>query len=56
MGTAYKTTSGVNGINTIPSFSIYIGQQDAYVGTVAQYTGSLYFSFVCGDGGSQAPC
>jgi hypothetical protein len=56
MATAYKTTTGLNGLNTIPSFSIFIGKQDAFVGTTADYTGTLYFSFICGDGGSQAPC
>ncbi|HET7814817.1 MAG TPA: hypothetical protein VFL13_10640, partial [Candidatus Baltobacteraceae bacterium] len=56
VATAFKVTSGVNGLNSIPQFSIFIGKQDAYVGTIAQYTGNLYFSFVCGEGGSQAPC
>ena len=57
LATAYKTTSGVNGVNTInTTFSIFMGQQDAFVGTAAQYSGSLYFSFVCGEGGSQAAC
>ncbi|MGZ6128432.1 MAG: hypothetical protein ACXWMY_09565 [Vulcanimicrobiaceae bacterium] len=53
---AYKTTSGINGLNTIPSFSIFVGRQDAYVGTIADYTGTLYFSFLCGEGGSQTAC
>jgi hypothetical protein len=54
--TAFKITNGLNGTNTIPSFSIFIGRQDAYVGDTTKYAGSLYFSFVCGEGGSQAPC
>jgi hypothetical protein len=53
---AYKTTQGINGSNTIPSFLIFLGRQDAIVGTTADYTGSLFFSFLCGEGGSQAPC
>jgi hypothetical protein len=53
---AYKTTQGVNGVNTIPSFLIFLGKQDAFVGTTADYTGNLFFSFFCGEGGSQAAC
>jgi hypothetical protein len=53
---AYKTTQGVNGLNTIPSFLIFLGRQDAFVGTPADYTGNLFFSFLCGEGGSQAAC
>jgi hypothetical protein len=55
-GSEYKTTAGVNGLNTIPSFLIFVGRQDAFVGTTAAYTGSLFFSFECGEGGTQAPC
>ena len=56
--TAYETTSGVNSpaVNTIPAFTIFVGRQDAYVGSVSQYTGSLYFSFKCGEGGNQVAC
>ena len=35
-------------VQTIPSFSLFVPQQDAYVGTTAAYTGSLYFAFKCG--------
>lgn len=54
--TGFKITNAINGTNTIPSFSIFVGRQDAYAGSAAQYTGSLYFSFLCGEGGSQAAC
>jgi hypothetical protein len=54
--TAYKTTQGINGLNTIPSFLIFLGRQDAFVGTTADYTGNLFFSFLCGEGGSQTAC
>jgi len=56
--TAFKMTNAVNGPtpNPIPSFSVFLAKQDAFVGSVTQYTGGLFFSFVCGEGGSQAPC
>lgn len=47
--TEYKVTSGINGLNTIPGFSIFIPRQDAYVGALTDYTGTLYFSFNCGE-------
>ncbi len=53
---AFKMNNAINGANAIPSFSIFLGNQDAYVGSTAQYTGSLYFSFLCGEGGSQVAC
>lgn len=56
MATAFKITNGVNGTNSVPSFSIFVGRQDAFVGTVSQYTGGLTFSFICGEGQTQAPC
>lgn len=46
---AFKITNAVNGVNTIPSFLIFVGKQDAFVGTTSNYTGSLFFSFNCGE-------
>jgi hypothetical protein len=43
-------------VNNIPAFQIYVGRQDAFVGTTAQYTGSLFFQFRCGEGGNQVDC
>lgn len=54
---AYEV-SAVNSpsVNSIPSFQVFVGRQDAFVGTVSQYTGSLVFSFRCGEGGNQVNC
>lgn len=43
------TTPNNNGSNTqnVPSFLLYVTQQDAPYGTTAQYTGSLYFTTTC---------
>jgi hypothetical protein len=55
--TAYEVTaSNSPAVNSIPSFMIFEGRQDAPVGTVSQYTGSLFFSFRCGEGGNQVAC
>lgn len=43
------TTPNNNGTNvfSIPSFLIFVTQQDAPYGTTAQYTGSLFFTTTC---------
>lgn len=42
-----KSTDSGN-VQTIPAPSIFLGQHDAYVGTISDYTGNLFFYFVCG--------
>lgn len=55
--TAYEVAAGNSpALNSIPSFLIFVGRQDAPVGTVTQYTGNLFFSFRCGEGGNQVAC
>lgn len=48
------TTPNNNGSNTqnVPSFLIFVTQQDAPYGTTAQYTGSLFFTTTC----NGSPC
>lgn len=43
------TTQSNNGTHTynVPSFLIFLTQQDAPYGTTAQYTGSLFFTTTC---------
>lgn len=43
-------------VNSIPAFLIFVGRQDAPVGSVSQYSGKLFFSFRCGEGGNQVAC
>ena len=56
--TDFDFTGGItNGQSTpIPSFSIFLGRQDAFVGTTSNYTGSLFFSFKCGEGSNEVTC
>lgn len=53
---AYEVSAANSSSNSIPSFLIFVGRQDAPVGTLSQYTGSLFFSFRCGEGGNQVAC
>jgi hypothetical protein len=41
-----QSNSGTHSYN-IPSFQIYVAQQDAPYGTTSQYSGSLYFTTTC---------
>jgi hypothetical protein len=55
--TAYEVSANNSpAVNSIPSFLIFVGRQDAPVGAISQYSGSLFFSFRCGEGGSQVAC
>jgi hypothetical protein len=45
----YNNTKVSPGVSTpIDAFSIFVGQQDVYVGSTSNYTGTLYFAFKCG--------